>query len=168
MSQVIDYGTGKKRYELKQAWWELLILASVIGFVYFLVLVTAGFTKYDLLWLVVASLVFAAFARLIWPIYNYVIVHPDRVDTSRYILASKARKREKHRIDYGDIISVTADDRAGRLLIVFELRGLKRTLGFNRWSVKIVLRHPHQASELKNAIDLGVKRARERIAPGLR
>lgn len=162
MSVVILSGSDKKRYELRRAWWERpLVITIFAGFLLYFLATEGANNNFLIFMLIMAG--FYLLSEVLWPRGNFIIVHPDHVDTSRLFLGSKMRKREKHRICYEDIIQVTADDSSGQLTIRFRLgRKLLAKAGITEWRVTLVLRRASDAPELKEVIELGRKLSIER------
>lgn len=164
MSSVVLSRSGKKRYELQRARWERPLLIALVVGIGLLFLFTEGADDWVIF--LAVGIGFYLLSELLWPRGNFIIVHADHVDTSRLMLGSKMRKREKHRIRYEDIVQVSADDVSGHLIIRFRLgRKLLAKAGITEWNASLVLRRTSDAVEIKEALELGRKLSLERARP---
>jgi hypothetical protein len=157
-SDLVRAGAGARRYELRRTWVERLPAIVIIGG-FIVAALLSDSSGWELL--VLLMLGFAVLSEwVVWPRANYIIIHPRHVDTSQLGWGSKMRKRRRHRIRYEDVISVSCDERTGKLNIAFKPSGgLGRRFGIQTWWVNAVLQRPPECAELRDAIELGRARA---------
>ena len=164
MTEIIHAASGKRRFELKRPWWERLFapIIWVIVVVAF-ALTEEGPDLEAIAWLT-GTLAFMGIAsEVLWSVYNYVIVHPEHIDVSRWIWATKAKNRTKYRIPYGEISQASGAEETGDISIHFRVSsGFMRRLGVNNLSFEAVLREPSGVRQVLDAIELGRERASER------
>lgn len=159
-SDVVRSGTGKRRYDLRRTW--LGRLPAIVIMAVFTVIALLSESGNWEIW-IVFIVGFAVLSEwLVWPRANYIVIHPQYVDTSQLGWGSKMRKRRKHRIRYEDVISVSSDELTGKLNIRFKPSGgLGRKLGIQTWWVDAVLQKPSELVDLRDAMELGRERARK-------
>jgi hypothetical protein len=153
-SDVLRTGSGKRRYDLRRTWLDRL--PAIVVMAGFTVAVFLSESEDWELWalFVIAFVVLSEW--VVWPRANYIIIHPQYVDTSQLGWGSKMRKRRRHRIRYQDVISVSGDEFTGKLKISFKPSGgLGRRLGIQTWWVDAVLKNPSEFLDLRDAIELG-------------
>jgi hypothetical protein len=156
VSHVVQLGQGKQKFHLRRSWWERVIALAIIGAVFVVLTTASGLSGNGLLifWGIVLAV--AVSSELLWGVYNYVVIHPERVDVSRWIWGTKAKNRTKHRISYANVTSVTGDEMSGRLHIEFrEQNAILKAIGIKQRSVDLVLAAPHDVLQVKTAIELG-------------
>jgi len=158
-SDVVRAGTGKRRYDLRRTWvGRLPAIVIIAPFTVVALLSESGSWE---IWIVFV-IGFAVLSEwVVWPSANYIVVHPQHVDTSQNFWGSKMRKRRKHRIRYEDVISVSCDELTGKLNISFKPSGgLGSRLGIQTWWVDAVLQKPSEVVDLREAIELGRETSR--------
>lgn len=158
--EVIRAGLGKRQYALRLAWFERLILVPII-LIFVVIFLLPDLSRWPLILVLLGG--FAALSEwVVWPRANYLIIHPQHVDTSQLSWGSKMRKRRRHRIRYEDVISVSGDDETGKLHISFNPSGgIGRRNGIKGIWADMVLRNAAKVTEVKEAIALGRRRARD-------
>jgi hypothetical protein len=159
-SDVVRAGTGKHRYGLRRTWVERLpAIVIMAAFTVAALLSESGNWE---IWMVFIVGIAVLSEWVVWPRANYIVIHPQHVDTSQLGWGSKMRKRRRHRIRYEDVPGVSGDELTGKLNISFKPSGgLGGRLGIPTWWVNAVLQKPSEFVDLRNAIELGRARARE-------
>jgi hypothetical protein len=157
---VIRAAAGKRRYDLRRTWLDRL--PAIVVMAGFTVAVLLSESEDWELWTAFLTAFVVLSEWVVWPRANYIIIHPQYLDTSQLGWGSKMRKRRRHRIRYQDVISVSGDEFTGKLKISFKPSGgLGRTLGIGTWWVDAVLQKPSEFLDLRDTIELGRETARK-------
>lgn len=163
MTSVILAGAGKKSFGLHRSVWHRVPGLAIFSILILVLLLTGDIQTVDLRSLGLVGLGFVAVLESIYRRGNFVVIHPEHVDTSRLSWGMKMRKREKHRIRYKDVTRVRVD--GPQLDIGFRLnRSVLKRVGIEEWSAVVTMRSEADALEAQEAIELGRARAIERVA----